>query len=149
MEKNQIHILLIEDNVVDVDGIRRAFRKNKIANPIHVVNDGLEGLNVLRGTNDCTQIPKPYMILLDLNLPRMNGIEFLKTLRNDPELHDSIVFVLTTSSSEEDRLSSYNLNIAGYIVKKEVGKNFINLVTMLGWYWKVVEFPPSTRLVLG
>ena len=74
-------------------------------------------------------------------MPRMNGLEFLTELRADPELRDSIVFVLTTSRSDEDRVASYNLNVAGYIVKSDVGAGFVRLLGLLDHYWRIVEFP--------
>ena len=81
------------------------------------------------------------MILLDLNMPRMNGIEFLTTIRNDDTLHNAIIFVLTTSNSEEDMVQAYKQNIAGYIVKNNVGQAFLDSISLLEHYWRVVEFP--------
>ena len=133
-----VQVLLVEDNDVDVEGVRRAFRAHKIANPVIVARDGVEALSLLRSG----QIRRPFLVLLDLNLPRMSGIELLQQIRADPKLHDSIVFVLTTSSSDEDKLASYRLNIAGYIVKSDVGQGFLRLITLLDHYWRVVEFPP-------
>jgi CheY-like chemotaxis protein len=78
---------------------------------------------------------------LDLNLPRLNGVELLREIRSDPELHDSIVFVLTTSKRDEDRMASYDLNVAGYVVKSDVGSGFIRLIELLDHYWRIVEFP--------
>jgi CheY-like chemotaxis protein len=89
---------------------------------------------------------RPYLILLDLNMPRMNGIEFLAELRSDPQLRSSIVFVLTTSNAEEDKVESYGYNVAGYIVKSEVGHRFVNLITMLGHFWRIVEFPVEKEI---
>ena len=135
-----VHILLVEDDLVDQMSVERAFNRLKIANPIHVANDGVEALEMLRGENG-PPIPKPFIILLDWNLPRMPGIEFLQELRSDPELKDSVVFVLTTSKAEEDKAAAYELNVAGYIVKEHVGEQFLNVVTMLGHYWRIVELP--------
>lgn len=137
-----VHVLLVEDNAVDREAIRRAFTRNHIANPIHDAIDGVEALDVLRGTNGKRKLPRPYLMLLDINMPRMSGIELLRTLRRDRELHDSIVFILTTSKSEEDKMAAYGANIAGYIHKSDVGAGFVRLVTLLDHYWKIVEFPP-------
>ncbi len=136
-----VRILLVEDDEIDVMGIRRAFKKLKIANPISVASNGLEALHMLRGENGHERLVKPYMVLLDLNLPRLNGIEFLTELRRDPELKSTIVFVLTTSKDEEDRGAAYDLNVAGYMVKSEIGRDFMKLVSMLDHYWRVIEFP--------
>ena len=136
-----VNILLVEDDEVDVMALRRAFRELKIANPITVARDGLEALEVLRGTNGTPPLSKPYLLLLDLNMPRMNGIEFLKELRKDEKLSSTLVFVLTTSKQEEDRIQAYDLNVAGYMVKSLLGDSFMTAVTMLEHYWRVVVFP--------
>jgi CheY-like chemotaxis protein len=140
-----VNVLLVEDNEVDVEGVQRAFQRYKIRNPIIVARDGLEALDMLRGAGHAVPIQRPYMIILDLNLPRMDGIEFLKELRRDPELQDSIVFVLTTSQDDDDKLASYSLNVAGYMVKSRVGEGFLGLCEMLDCYWRVIEFPPQRR----
>jgi len=144
--KNQIvHILLVEDDEIDAEAIVRGFQKQQIDNPIAVVANGIEALNVLRGENGHERIPAPYLILLDLNMPRMNGIEFLQALRQDVQLKSSIVFVLTTSNSDKDKLAAYQEQIAGYLLKQRSGVNFADLVSMLDFYWQVVEFPPEER----
>ncbi len=136
-----VRILLVEDDEIDVMGIQRAFKKLKLANPMVVAQNGLEALQILRGEGGHEKLEKPYLVLLDLNLPRINGIEFLTHLRRDPELKSAIVFVLTTSRDDEDRMAAYELNVAGYMVKSEIGRDFMKLVSMLDYYWKVVEFP--------
>jgi len=140
-----VHILLVEDDEVDAEAIVRAFRKQKIQHPITIVPDGFEALKVLRGQVDQPRLPAPYLILLDLNMPRMNGIEFLHVLRQDPELRCSVVFVLTTSDSNNDKLAAYNAQIAGYLLKQRTGENFANLMDMLNLYWRIIEFPPEER----
>lgn len=145
MQFEATHILLVEDDEVDAEAIVRSFRKEKIANPIWIACDGLEALQFLRGEAGRTRIPNPYLILLDINMPRMNGIEFLHSLRRDPELKSSIVFVLTTSNRDEDKLAAYDEQIAGYVLKQRAGENFINLVNMLDSFWRIVEFPPTKK----
>jgi len=141
MTGRSVNILLVEDNAVDQEAIQRAFKRHRIANPIHVAADGIDALALLRGTDGHTKLPRPYLVLLDLNLPRLNGVELLREIRSDPELHDSIVFVLTTSKRDEDRMASYDLNVAGYVVKSDVGAGFIRLIELLDHYWRIVEFP--------
>lgn len=141
MTGREVTVLLVEDNTVDQEAIRRAFTQHRIANPIVAANDGVEALAILRGEGGREQLPRPFLVLLDLNLPRMNGIEVLRELRADPMLRDSIVFVLTTSKRDEDRVASYQLNVAGYMHKSDVGASFIRLIGLLDHYWKVVEFP--------
>ena len=141
MNPRTVNVLLVEDNEIDREGVVRAFTKLKIANPITCAADGVEALEILRGTSERPALARPYIVLLDINLPRMNGIELLRHLRADPLLQDSIVFVLSTSKSDQDRVTSYGLNIAGYMVKSDVGAGFIRLVQMLDHYWRVVELP--------
>ena len=133
----EITVLLVDDDEVDVMGVKRAFDKTKIKNPIVVARDGLDALEKLRAGT----VKRPYLILLDLNMPRMNGIEFLDEIRKDAALKDSVVFVLTTSKDEQDKWASYQRNIAGYIVKENLGTEFLDAVSLLDVYWRVVEFP--------
>jgi CheY-like chemotaxis protein len=139
--KQEVSVLLVDDDDVDVMAVKRAFRKAKIANPLLVARDGLEALSMLRGEEGQQPVPRPYIIILDLNMPRMDGFEFLAELRKDPKLHDAVVFVLTTSKADEDRAASYDMNVAGYIVKSDVGDGFLNVTQLLDSYWKVVLLP--------
>ena len=141
MPDNPIHILLVEDDDVAAEKIERAFRKGKIGNPMHRAVDGVEALNMLRGAGGAERLPRPYMILLDLKMPRMDGHAFLEAIRDDESLCDSVVFVLTTSNAEQDRLAAYKKQIAGYILKSQAGENFINLIQMLDNYWRIVILP--------
>ncbi len=141
MEKkyNEVTILLVDDDEVDVMGILRAFKKMRIANPVVRVKHGAEALEKLRGP----LADVPVIVLLDLNMPIMNGFEFLEVLRDDPELIGTVVFVLTTSKSDEDLLAAYNKSIAGYVVKSDLDTSFQNLTELLTSYWRVIEFPHS------
>ena len=142
--QNQVvNILLVEDDDVDQEAIQRAFQRQRIVNPITVVPDGIHALSVLRGIDGYQPLPKPYIILLDINMPRMNGIEFLQTIRRDPTLERSIVFILTTSERDEDKMAAYDEQIAGYLVKSRAGVDFTSVVTMLNSFWRIVEFPPE------
>lgn len=136
-----VTIFLVEDDDVDVMAFQRALRELKIANPLVRARDGLEALEMLRGENGRTPLSHPYLILLDLNMPRMNGFEFLEELRKNPALHSSLVFVLTTSSAEEDRVRAYGHNVAGYVLKHAPGRSFLDAVSTLNHYWKILEFP--------
>lgn len=136
-----VNILLVEDDDVAAEAVIRSMRKQHIANRIVVAEDGLAALDILRDTNGRHLISRPYMILLDLNMPRMNGFEFLEALRADPLLRDSVVFVLTTSNTDEDRTRAYKENIAGYMVKSEVGPQFRKLTDLLGSYWAAICLP--------
>lgn len=137
-----VEILLVEDDSIDAEAITRAFRKAKVANPIVLAKDGQEALEILRGEGE-TSIGRPFLVILDLNMPRMNGLEFLHELRTDEALRSSIVFVLTTSDDDADKCAAYAEVIAGYMVKSRAGKDFVNLIELLDHYWRVVEFPPE------
>ena len=136
-----VTVLLVEDDVVEVKAIRRAFRERRIGNPIRIAEDGLQALAILRGQDGQDPIRKPYMILLDLNMPRMNGIEFLRELRQDPDHRKALVLVLTTSHEETDRDQAYEHNVAGYVVKSDFADSFMKVIDLIQAYWKVVEFP--------
>jgi CheY-like chemotaxis protein len=133
-----LNILLVEDDQVDVMNVRRAFEKNRIANPLFVAGDGLEALAMLR---DGRVPDSRRIILLDLNMPRMSGIEFLRELRRDPALQLTPVVVLTTSNDERDKIEAYNLNVAGYLLKPVTFVNFVELMAALNKYWTLVELP--------
>ncbi|HEV2734684.1 MAG TPA: response regulator [Longimicrobiaceae bacterium] len=136
--EKMLNILLVEDDEVDVMNVRRAFKKNNIGNPLWVAGNGLDALELLRGP----EIPRERrLILLDLNMPRMNGIEFLRELRADPELGLTPVVVLTTSDDERDRVDAYNLNVAGYILKPVTFVSFVEAMATLNKYWTLVEMP--------
>lgn len=131
-----VTLLLVDDDDVDVMGVKRALKKLQITNPVVRARDGIEGLAKLR---ECSASHKPYLVLLDLNLPRMNGLEVLAEIRKDPELASAVVFVLTTSKAEEDKAIAYKHNIAGYIIKSQVGDGVVRAMEMLHGYWRVVE----------
>ncbi|WP_233270346.1 response regulator [Chachezhania sediminis] len=135
-----LNIILIEDDDGDAKAIRRAFGKSGIANPIHRMRDGVEGLAFLRGELDIPP-PEHFVILLDVNMPRMNGIELLTELRADPQLRRALVVVLTTSDDERDIIAAYDANVAGYILKRNAGFDFLELVGTLNQFWKVVVIP--------
>ena len=138
MNEKMLNILLVEDDQVDVMNVKRAFEKNRIANPLYVAADGLEGLRKLRSG----EIPRERrLVLLDLNMPRMNGIEFLRELRQDPALHHTAVVVLTTSNDEKDKINAYDLNVAGYLLKPVTFVNFVEVMAALNKYWTLVELP--------
>ena len=138
-DPKMLHILLVDDDDVDVMNVQRAFKRNNILNPLYVASDGLEALKLLRGEGG-TKIPSERrLILLDLNMPRMNGLEFLRELREDPDLRALTVVVLTTSSDERDKIEAYNLNVAGYILKPVTFAAFVEAMSALNKYWSINE----------
>ncbi len=141
MADNAVNVLVIDDDDVAVMGLQRAFRKLDIEFPCFTASDGLEALELLRGKNGNVAIPKPHLMLLDLNMPRMDGFEFLEEIRNDPDLQQSVIFVLSTSTAEEDMARAYNRNVAGYIVKSNTDSTFHSTLAMLDQYRRIVELP--------
>lgn len=140
-ERNVFNILVVDDDDVATESIERSLRKHEIHFPLVEARDGLEALAILRGTHPDRSIQKPYIVLLDLNMPRMNGFEFLQELRGDSELRDTVVFVLTTSNADTDRTRAYQESIAGYMVKSAVGPQFSKLARLLSDYHAAVELP--------
>ncbi|HLU07217.1 MAG TPA: response regulator [Woeseiaceae bacterium] len=138
MANQQLNILLVEDDEVDVMTVKRAFKNNHIMNPLFVAADGIEALEKLRSS----EVPKGRrLVLLDLNMPRMNGIEFLQELRKDKELASTPVVVLTTSNDDQDKVNAYNMNVAGYLLKPVTFQNFCDMMVALNKYWSLVELP--------
>jgi CheY-like chemotaxis protein len=133
-----LHILLVEDDQVDVMNVKRAFEKNKILNPLYVATNGLEALQMLR---DGSVPALRRLVLLDLNMPSMGGIEFLRELRADSKLRLTPVVVLTTSGDEKDRLDAYDFHVAGYLRKPVEFPNFMELTAALNKYWTLVDMP--------
>jgi CheY-like chemotaxis protein len=141
MQDKKINILLIEDDEVDVMNVQRAFKKNSITNPLFCASNGLEALEMLRSKDG--QLPVipagRRLILLDLNMPKMGGIEFLQELRADLALNTIPVVVLTTSNQDCDRMEAYRLNVAGYILKPVTFGNFVEMMDVLNRYWTFSE----------
>lgn len=135
MIQKLVNILLVEDDIVDVMNVKRAFAKNNIKNELFVAGNGVEALEML---NDMI-VPLPRIIILDINMPKMNGIEFLKNLRETENLKNISVFVMTTSNEDSDKIDAYNLNVAGYILKPLSFENFIASVATLKDFWQLCE----------
>ena len=134
-------ILLIEDDDVAAEAVMRSLEKAGLTIPVIWAEDGLRALEILHDGHEGQTAPRPRVILLDLNMPRMNGFEFLQALRANPHLSDEVVFVLTTSDDESDRTRAYHENIAGYMVKSAVGPQFSKLVALLHSYQCAVKLP--------
>ena len=138
---NPIRILLVEDDDGDAKAVERTFLKARIANPILRVRDGVEAMEMLKGTDQQPRLEPPYLLLVDLNMPRMNGIQLVTAIREDPGLHESIIFMLTTSNRAEDKQAAYSLNVTGYILKERAGEDFLKLFSLVDTYWRIVEMP--------
>lgn len=136
-----LNLVLVEDDDGDAKAIRRAFDSAKVANPILRAKDGLAALDLLRSD----RVAAPYVLLVDINMPRMNGHEFVAALRADAGLHRAIVFMLTTSRSPDDINLAYDNNVAGYLVKDEAGSDFLAIIRMLDGFWNIVAMPDLGR----
>ena len=142
MSEQLLNIMLVDDDDIDIMTLQRAFKRNNIQNPLSIAHNGLEALDLLRGTNGVEKVvPSPRIILLDINMPKMNGLEFLRELRKDQEHKSASVFVLTTSNDDKDRMEAYNLNVAGYIIKPVTFENFVVAVAQLNGFWKICAYP--------
>jgi CheY-like chemotaxis protein len=130
-------ILLVEDDEVDVMTVKRAVSDLKITNNLVVTENGEEALDYLRNPENI----EPCIILLDINMPRMNGIEFLEIAKKDEALKKIPVIVLTTSRGDQDRIESFNLGVAGYMIKPPDYKQFVEVVKTIDLYWTLSELP--------
>ena len=135
MINNNKPILLVEDDEVDVMTVQRSIKELNIANPLHIAGNGEEGLEYLQETEIM-----PCIILLDINMPRMNGIEFLRHIKEDDKFRRIPVIILTTSKEEQDRYESFDLNAAGYMVKPVDYDQFVKLISTIEHYWSYSQF---------
>ncbi len=130
-------ILLIEDDQIDVMTVQRALKELHVTNRLDVAENGQQALHRLR-TSD---IERPCLILLDLNMPIMNGIEFLRVAKNDPQLKRIPVVILTTSEEQRDKMESFNLGVAGYMRKPVDYRQFVETIRSIDTYWTLSELP--------
>ena len=136
------NLLLVDDDEIDVMTVQRAFKKNNITNNLYIATNGIEALAMLRSNGNPPVVPpERRLILLDLNMPKMGGIEFLRELRKDPTIKAIPVIVLTTSNEDKDKVEAYNMNVAGYIVKPVTFSKFVEAVATLNKYWTLSEMP--------
>lgn len=136
-----VTFLIVDDDTVTIMALKRELRRLNIANPIRVANDGQEALDILRGAAEDGPLMPPYMVTLDINMPRMNGLEFLEEVRGDPALKSIVVFVLTTSDTPDDVARAYFNNVAGYIVKDDLKQSLSAALELIRDYTNLVELP--------
>ena len=137
-------VLLAEDNEHDIVATKRAWKKNKIENSLRIVRDGEECLDYLyrRGKySEPESAPRPCLLLLDINMPKIGGIEVLRQIRGDDKMKSLPVVILTTSRTEEDKTECYNLNVNAYIVKPVGFENFADAISKINLFWQIVELP--------
>lgn len=137
-------VLMAEDDEHDILATRRAWNKHHISNPLYIVNDGEECLDFLHRRGKYTEpgtAPRPGILLLDIRMPKMDGLAVLKHIRQDEQLRRLPVVILTTSRAEEDRLRSYDLGANAYIVKPVGFNNFSDAVRTINLFWQLVDLP--------
>jgi len=151
MSNDEIEILYVEDNAADVELAMVALRRSRLANPIHIARDGEDALNFLfcRGPYVNRQFLVPKLVLLDMKLPRVDGLEVLQAIRQDERTKLVPVVVLTSSTEQKDMMESYKLGINSYIQKPVDFVQFQQLVQQLGLYWLVVNKTPSSDISLS
>jgi len=128
-------ILLVEDDIVDMMSVKRALKEINVTNPLYHVENGIEALEFLADKEK----PKPTIILLDLNMPKMGGIEFLSIMKKDETIRRIPVIILTTSKAEYDKIQSYNLGVAGYMIKPVDYQQFMEVIRAMCMYWTLSE----------
>lgn len=131
------NVFLVEDDEVDVINVKRAFEVLQLTNPLYVARNGLEALEMLNNK----AIPSPVLTLLDINMPRMGGLEFLKLVRDNRDWHSLPTVILTTSDYDKDISEAYNLNAAGYIVKPFTFEGMRDVISRIHMYWSINELP--------
>lgn len=144
MSKKTFVVLMAEDNQHDIVATKRAWKENNIANPLYIVRDGEECLDYLHQRGKYSEpgsAPQPGILLLDIKMPKMDGLAVLKQIREDEKLHRLPVVILTTSKAEEDRLKSYDLGANAYIVKPVGFQNLAEAVRTINLFWELVELP--------
>ena len=136
--KEPFNILLVEDNPAHAELVRRSFENNRVANKIYLVDDGVKALDYLYQRNeysDQNQYPKPHVVLLDLRLPKIDGLEVLKQIKQSEHLATLPVVILTTSVNEEDSAKAYEYHANSYVIKPVDFQKFTELMKDLGFYW--------------
>lgn len=136
-----VKLLLIEDNDIDQEIVRRAFRSADIPCELLVARDGGEAIDIMLGDSGNEPLGRPYLVMLDLDMPGVDGLEFLSEIRADPILRRTVIFILTGAIRDQDRDRCYDHCVAGVLLKDRLSSDPIPLVSMLNDYWTLVDFP--------
>ena len=141
MRKNLLEVVLIEDDEVEIEAVTRALKNLHIAHDLTVFRSGIDALISLRQQRKHLRRAYPFFLLLDLTMPDLPGLQFLRQLRQDPFLRRALVCVLTNSGAEEDKLAAYVYQVAGYLIKSNLGPDYCRLTDLVLALHQVVEFP--------
>jgi CheY-like chemotaxis protein len=141
VSNRQLTILHVEDDEMDAMWLRRSLQQAKVANTIITAGHGEEALEILRDTHPTKSIEEPFIMVVDINMPRMHGLELLREIRADEALKDIVVFILSSSDHELDVKDALELGVAGYLVKHDAGKEFLKAATLLDQYWNLAKLP--------
>ncbi len=141
--RNEVTILLVEDDDIDALTVQRNMSRGKIKNRLVRAYDGIDALDILRGTNGKEKLKPPYLLLVDIRMPKLDGIGLIQQVRADPELTRTVIFVLTTSDDDRDKMAAYSAHVAGYILKSNTSGDLLPLASMLGYYLLIVEPSPK------
>lgn len=137
-----VSILLVEDDDIDAEMVTRGLARARISNPLIRARDGVEALEILHGTGGQPRLAGPVILLVDIRMPRMDGLSLVRAIRHDNKLKRTVVFMLTTSDSERDRAAAYDAQVAGYIIKTDTADQYLRLASMLEYYMLIVS-PPN------
>jgi CheY-like chemotaxis protein len=139
----QVTILLVEDDDIDAMAVKRGLSASRIRNPLIRARDGVEALDILLGANGKKKLQSPYLLLVDISMPRLDGLGLLRAIRNNPSLQRAVIFMLTTSDNDREQMAAYDSHVAGYIVKSNRPDQFLHLANMLEYYLMIVSPPPA------
>ena len=142
VDTSQVTILLVEDDDIDATTVKRGLTAVNLTNPLVRARDGVEALDMLLGTHGRQKLQPPYLLLVDICMPRLDGLGLVRKIRDIPSLQRTIIFILTTSDSDRDLTAAYDSNVAGYIVKSNAHDHFRSLANMLEYYLLIVSPPP-------
>jgi CheY-like chemotaxis protein len=142
MNSTEVTIFLVEDDDVDATTVVRGLTRADIRNTVIRARDGIEAMDMLQGTNGKPILKPPYILLVDVRMPRLDGLGLVRRIRSNKMLQRTIIFVLTTSDSDRDRAEAYDAHVAGYIVKSNAPDQFHALARMLDYYLTIVAPPP-------
>lgn len=142
MNTSEVPILLVEDDDIDAMAVQRGLAAVNITSPLLRARDGVEALDILQGTNGKQKLKPPYLLLVDLCMPRLDGLGLVRKIRNTRTLQRTVIFILTSSDNDRDLTAAYDSHIAGYIVKSNAHDHFRRLASMLEYYLMIVSPPP-------